>query len=180
LNDLKQEYQYDVAISFAEEDRNAALALALAFELAGVKRVYYYPDQPAATALGILKSKLKDIYQNQCRYTIILLSRKYFKKEIARAELEAIYERMMNDPQTECVIPVTLKDDLNLDKYPKLELLTRMRWDYNPKKLASILIEKLGSVRAEPFVKKEGGWRLIRQSNKAKKVKTQKNNISIH
>ena len=41
---IPKQYKYDVAISFAEEDRNAALALALALEAIGFNKVYYYPE----------------------------------------------------------------------------------------------------------------------------------------
>lgn len=177
------EYIYDVAISFAEEDRNAALALALAFELKGVNDVYYYPDKLTATVGKSLVNELKAIYTKKARYSVILLSKKYFKKPTAQEELKAIYKRVQRDPEINCVIPVNLKAHVDLSKYPALKRLAYLDWNFEPKKVVDILLSLLGKHRIEPgdiLAKNNDSKNKFIQKNTAVKAKRQQNNMSIN
>ena len=141
---MDKEYKYDVAISFAEEDRNAALALALALEIKGCRKVYYYPDKIKETTGENLKAILSKTYAKDAKYAIVLLSRSYFKKEFAQIELAAIHERIMNKPECVYVIAVKLEKDLSLKNHDFLDRLIYMAWNYKPKKVANALLRKLG------------------------------------
>ena len=59
------EYKYDVAISFAEEDRHVASEIKLALEIKGFKKVYYYPNERAATWGKELEKELENIYSTK-------------------------------------------------------------------------------------------------------------------
>jgi hypothetical protein len=152
---MKIDYTYDVAISFAEEDRNAALALALALELAGISKVYYYPEQPSATTGKVLNEKLRKIYSEECRYTVMLLSDYYFRKPIAKLEMAAIIKRLKEQSHLVTVIPVLLRDNINLPKNSILNKLGYKHWNYNPKEIASILVQEFGT-KSNPSDKKRG------------------------
>jgi hypothetical protein len=80
---LKNSFKYEVAISFAEEDRNAAIALALALELAGFNHIYYYPDNLAATAGKTLIPELQKIFLDQD--PLLRGNSKLFRDALAKA-----------------------------------------------------------------------------------------------
>lgn len=142
---MNRKYNYDVAISFAEEDRNAALALALALEIRGFKKVYYYPNQRAATWGRELKIKLESIFSTEARYAIVLLSNNYFdmKKEYTPIELAAIKKRINEEVGIVYMLPVKLNINENLEKHIDLSK-GYLNWQYNPKKIAGELIRCLG------------------------------------
>lgn len=172
---------YNIAISFAEEDRNAALALSLALELKGVKNIYYYPDKLGDTAGKVLLKELRLIYTERAKYTVILLSKKYLKKPTAREELEAIYKRMLREPDINSVVPVVLGAKVDLSDYPALKELAYLDWNYEPKKVADILISFLGKTRVGPgegLAKPDDDKISISQINNDGKY--QENNMNIN
>lgn len=176
-----KEYIYDVAISFAEEDRNAALALALALELKGLKKVYYYPYQLQATAGKILNEELKEIYSKKSKYSVVLLSKKYLKKETARLELQAIYKRVLQQPGIVSVILVILKKDIDLSEFPFLKKLGYLSWNFDPKAVVNVLMENLGQRKIDEMGEflSEKPIR-IEQKNEAINARDQKNEIKIN
>src|SRR5258706_7778766 len=180
---MNKEYKYDIAISFAEEDRNVALAIALAVEMSGLKRVYYYPDQRSATIGRKLHPELKKIYGDQAQYIIVLLSRKYFKKATAKKELEVICNRIQQQPNIVCVIPILLQKKLDLSSYPYLKRLIYLEWAFQPKEIAKLLKDKLGSNNAkdlgELLAKKAKNNISVNQSHKASRTKSQQNNATF-
>ncbi len=139
------EYKYDVAISFADEDRNAALALALALELKGCKSVFYYPEQRLATWGRSLKDKLNRIYRLEAKYAVVLLSEHYFDKSkvYIPIEYEAILARVKELPNTVYMLSVKLHARENLGRYIAGDC-DILDWQYNPKLIATTLINRLG------------------------------------
>jgi hypothetical protein len=176
-------YKYDVAISFAEKDRNAALAMALALELNGFENVYYYPDQLAETTGKGLLTALEKIYSNECKYIVLLLSDKYLKGKTSKEELRFIYERIKKNKYLVCAIPVKLHKELILSKFPLLKEITKIDWDYNPKRVAKILEKNFGAMQianiGDILVKEEKKHYKIKQINTAYVVKTQINTTNI-
>ncbi len=133
-----QDFKYDIAISFAEEDRNAALALALALEMQSFEHIYYYPDNREATAGLPLDRTLSAIYSEQARYAIVLLSGSYALKTYTRIELAAILKRMQSAKDRVYLIPVLL-DGAGTQAFPELANLGYIPWDYNPKDVAAMM-----------------------------------------
>jgi hypothetical protein len=140
---MSADYIYDVAISFAQEDKHAAQALALALELKGFTKVYYYPNQRAATWGRLLKEKLEKIYSTEARYVIVLFSYNYFDstKEYVPVEFAAIKKRISREAGADYMLPVKLNANENLEKYIEL---TRAYLPYNPKNIAAELIKYMG------------------------------------
>jgi hypothetical protein len=183
---MKDTYKYEVAISFAKEDRNAALALVLALEIEGFKNIYYYHDQPAATAASRLIPALRKIFSEEARYIVVLLSKKYFKNNspAIRAEFNAICERIESSTDTLNVILVKLKRDLDFSEYASLQEITYAEWDFNPKKVAGILKSKFGTTEHLQDKKKGGASKteqktVFSQRNNSSVSKNQKNKLSI-
>src|SRR5687768_12449873 len=134
---MMKNYKYDVAISFAEEDRNAALALSLAFEIEGFKNVYYYPDKQVDDLGDEFKKSLTKIYRDEAKYAIVLFSDQYFgpHKVFTSVELEAIKVRMVAESNHVYMIPVILNESFHFQD-PILSKLKCYPWNYNPKPLA--------------------------------------------
>lgn len=141
-----KEYTYDVAISFAEQDRNAALALSLALEMQEYRKVYYYPDHLSDTVGRELKEKLTEIYSKEARFAIVLLSKHYFKKEFTKVEFNAIMTRVKNETAV-YMIPVVLPSfnpELLEDELKDIKSMGYVHWNYNPKNVAAIMKKVLG------------------------------------
>lgn len=147
---MKKNYQYEIAISFANEDRNAAIALVLALKKVGFKKIYYYPEE-RANEWGIeLKPKLVKIYSEEARYAIILFSDHYFdEKKIYTKdiELKAIEMRMKSDSSVSYMLPVLLSENFNFENYPTLKGRKCISWDYDPERIAGDLLKKFGIKR---------------------------------
>lgn len=182
---MENEYKYDVAISFAEENRDAALALSLAFEKEQLK-TYYYPNDPG---LGRnLNDNLKEIYLKEARYAVILLSEHYFEpsKEYTRIELEAILTRMQSEERKVYMIPVLMNKSLSLDKYPEIKALTYADWNYKPDIIAAEISKLLGkqlvnaadSVDASGLVYSSGAKTLLIVDSGVTSVNSIKNNAT--
>jgi hypothetical protein len=89
---MKPNKRYDVAISFAGEDRKHAEVLANALKRRSV--AVFYDRYEKATLWGTnLYTHLSDLYQNQARYCVMLLSQHYAKKMWTKHELEAAQAR---------------------------------------------------------------------------------------
>lgn len=140
---MKTKYEYDVAISFAEEDRNVALALALALEMSGIHKVYYYPLRYEETWGKQIEKRLQQIYSKHARYAVVLLSDWYFKKHFARIEREAIVKRVRQSGDTAYMLPVIL-NDFPIQKHDEFATFGYLRWNYNPKEIAATLSKALG------------------------------------
>lgn len=70
---------YDIALSFAGEDREHAEAVALALKRHGI-HVFYDKDEKADLWGKDLYSYLADLYQNRARYCVMFISEHYARK----------------------------------------------------------------------------------------------------
>lgn len=152
---MKDQFKYDVAISFAEEDRCVALCIALALELEGFKNVYYYPDNKSAGWGRELPGNLTEIYTRQARYAIVLFSGHYVSpgKTFTAVELNAIETRVKRDPSHVYMLPVIV------DAKGYEHIIGRkehIKWEYNPKQIAKTLKELFGTVRKTADQKNDG------------------------
>lgn len=139
----RRKYKYDIAISFAEEDRNIALAVRSAFKLEELKkiRVYYYADKPEETWGYKLKERLPKIYRDEARYSLLILSEKYPHKKYCRIELEAIRERIKREEDRYLFILTT--DDTDPSRIDLADDYAFREWNYDPEQLTEILSQIL-------------------------------------
>ncbi len=99
--------QFDIAISFAGEDRQTAQRLAEAFTSRGL--VVFYDDDRQADLLGEnLTEYLSDIYRNRSRYCVVLVSTHYVKKRWTRHEWRAAQARAFQHFDSAYILPVRL------------------------------------------------------------------------
>lgn len=107
-SDADRQFHYDVALSFAGEDRKFADELAALLKLRSV-RVFYDRYEQAELWGRDLYEHLADVYSNQARFCVIFVSANYARKlwtthERRNAQARAFRER------TEYILPLRLDD----------------------------------------------------------------------
>ena len=103
-------YKYDVAISFAGEDRNVARQIAQLLEAHELK--IFFDEFELATLWGKdLYEYLADVYSNQARYCIMLISKYYAKKAWTTHERKNAQARAFRENR-EYILPVKLDDTM--------------------------------------------------------------------
>src|SRR5215469_2620742 len=104
-------YRYDIAITYAREDRPCAEVLAQAFRLQGLK--VFYDQYEKSTLWGKnLYDHLSDVYQHQAHYCVMLLSKSYAAKVWTTHEREAAQLRAVREKE-EYILPIRL-DEIEL------------------------------------------------------------------
>jgi hypothetical protein len=105
----QKKFRYDVAVSFAGEDR--ALAKELADHLRDYRLKVFFDDYVQPELIGKdLYSHLAAIYSNECLYCIVLISKNYLQKKWPyKVELPAAQERNLTDTE-EYILPLLLDD----------------------------------------------------------------------
>lgn len=103
-----KQYKFDIAISFAGEDRVVARRLATALKAAGVN--VFFDEFAAQKLFGAdLVEKLDDIYQHKARFCMPILSANYVRKVWTRHELRSALARAVVAAD-EYLLPVRLDD----------------------------------------------------------------------
>jgi hypothetical protein len=105
---MEHTFQYDVALSFAGEDRTVAEALAQVLVDARV-RVFYDKYEEATLWGKDLYQHLQAVYRDTARYCVVLVSNAYARKFWTRHELRQAQERAFRDRQ-EYILPLRLDD----------------------------------------------------------------------
>lgn len=91
-------YRYDVALSFAGEDREYVREVAQILKNSGVK-VFYDEFEEASLWGSNLFVYLKEIYSNHAKYTIIFCSKHYAEKLWTNHERESAQERVLREKE---------------------------------------------------------------------------------
>jgi hypothetical protein len=100
--------EYDVAVSFAGEDRKIVEQFVEYVRQRGVK--VFYDDYERDTLWGKdLYQHLDDVYRHRARYCVIFVSESYAKKLWTRHELKSAQARAFQENQ-EYILPVRLDD----------------------------------------------------------------------
>ena len=99
---------YDVALSFAGEDRQYARELAQL--LTDADFAVFYDEYEQSTLWGRnLYTHLSDIYQNKARYCVMFISQHYAKKLWTKRERESAQARAFRESE-EYILPLRLDD----------------------------------------------------------------------
>jgi hypothetical protein len=106
----KDEFEYDVAVSFAGEDRTLVSMLVMALEARGVE-VFYDFNESARLWGKDLEVELAQIYAQEARYMVLCLSASYPVKDWTRFEFE-IGKRASTRRPSEYLLPLHLADEL--------------------------------------------------------------------
>ena len=101
-----QSWQYDVALSYAGEDREWAQALAKLIQSA---RYSVFYDEFEEFWGDDLSAKLHDIYGKQSRFCIIFISEHYLRKPWTNQERKVVISRAMAQ-ETKYLLPIRIDD----------------------------------------------------------------------
>ena len=140
--------KYDIALSFAGEDRAHAEALAERLKRQNI-RVFYDRDVQAELWGKDLYEYFHDIYRDRATYCVMLVSEHYAQKLWTTHERKAAQERAFREPGGEYILPVRLDDTT----VPGLrETIGYLHIDEGIERIATLLIEKVRSARPSPGV----------------------------
>jgi hypothetical protein len=103
-----QRWEYDVAISFAGEDRPIAEALANTLRKRGVA-VFYDRFEKSQLWGKNLVEYLATVYAQRARYCIVIVSRHYPMKKWTRHEMEWLQQRRLQD-KDDFLLPLRIDD----------------------------------------------------------------------
>ena len=104
----QQDFEYDLALSFAGEDRTVVEELAAMLYEVGV-RVFYDNYEMAQLWGKDLYQHLQTVYRDRARYCVVFVSEAYGKKLWTRHELKQVQARAFKESQ-EYILPVRLDD----------------------------------------------------------------------
>jgi len=131
--------EYDVALSFAGEDREYAEELANA--LSGKAKVFYDGFEKAKLWGEDLYVYLSELYAHRARYCVMFLSKHYAKKLWTNHERKAAQSRAFRENET-YILPIRL-DSTEIPGVP--ETVGYLNWhDESSEKIASYILQKLG------------------------------------
>jgi hypothetical protein len=102
-------YEYDVALSFAGEDRDFAQRLARSLESRGV-RVFYDDDRRPFLWGRNLYTTLYEVYAHQSRFCILLVSAAYRDKMWTNHERSAAQARALQTRAQDYILPIRIED----------------------------------------------------------------------
>jgi hypothetical protein len=105
---MKREPKFDIALSFAGEDRKYVDQVAILLRENGIS-VFYDLFEEANLWGKNLYDYLSDIYQNQAKYTIMFISEAYNKKLWTNHERQSMQSRAFQENE-EYILPVKFDD----------------------------------------------------------------------
>ena len=142
---------YDVVISFAGEDRSIAEAIASGLVTKGINVFYDEYEQPNLWGKD-LYSHLTNIYRDQSKYCLMIISKSYAKKQWTNHERKAAQARAFRE-NSEYILP------LRLDDAPVEGLLDTVGYiDYRTtptEKVVELIVEKVYQYNKEHGIKYE-------------------------
>jgi hypothetical protein len=103
---MQKKYQYDVALSFAGEDRHLAEYLARRLQALGL-RVFYDGFERATLWGRNLYENLHHIYSDKAEYCILIISEYYVSRKWTRKEWHSAQERALRQPE-DYLLPIRL------------------------------------------------------------------------
>lgn len=134
-----QEYEYDVALSFAGSDREYAQELYNALRAEDIS-VFYDRANKASMWGKDLATTLPDVYEKQARYCVIFVSREYRDREWTTHELRSALTRAVNERGAEYILPIRI-DNIELDGLSSS--IHYLSIDEGIDQIAKILIDKI-------------------------------------
>lgn len=135
----KRKFEFDVALSFAGEDREHAEGLAEDLVAEGVRVFYDRYEQPQLWGKDLYQH-LQIVYRDKAKYCVIFASKAYAKKLWTKHELKQAQERAFKESR-EYILPLRL-DDTKIPGVPETVGYIDLRTS-SCHEVAQILIEKL-------------------------------------
>jgi hypothetical protein len=140
LNEDVKNYQYDVALSFAGENREYVEDVAVFLKSRGLS-IFYDKFEQADLWGKNLYDYLQDVYKNRAKYTIIFLSEYYKQKAWTNHERQAAQARAFEESK-EYILPVKFDDTEIPGLNSTVGYLDAQQ--FKPKEVAILFLEKCG------------------------------------
>lgn len=138
-------YQYDVALSFAGEDRDYVAQVAERVKAQGIN--VFYDEYEVVNLWGKdLYSHLRDIYGRRSRYTVIFISKHYANKVWTNHERESAQARALKENK-EYILPARF-DDTEVPGLLETVSYVDLR-DLSPVQFADYLVMKISDENAD-------------------------------
>jgi hypothetical protein len=138
MQDIKS-FEYDVALSFAGEDREYVEKVASLLKENGIK--VFYDDFEKATLWGKdLYTYLAGIYQDKAQYTVMFISEHYAKKQWTNHEKTSAQARAFSENK-EYILPARF-DDTQIPGVPQTVGYISLV-DTQPENFVDLIQEKL-------------------------------------
>ncbi|MFA9200805.1 MAG: TIR domain-containing protein [Cypionkella sp.] len=139
--------EYDVAISFAGEDRPKAESLA-DFLVNEFGLTVFYDDFEQATLWGsFLPEKLVEIYRDKAGSCVVLVSEAYKRKRFTTHEWRAAQERALNEPSLAYILPVRLDDTVLDGMFDSVGYVDGRK--HSMRAVARLVYEKIGDTATQ-------------------------------
>jgi hypothetical protein len=139
------EFEYDVALSFAAEDKDIAYQFAEHLKLKGVS-VFLDEYQSAELWGKDMVDHLVNLYSRKARLCVLLVSRHYPLKTWTDAERTAAQERSLRDA-SEYILPLRL-DDTQVSGMEDSAGYRDLR-QHSVEEVVSLLVQKLEAAKAK-------------------------------
>ncbi len=147
----QDEKQFDVALSFAGEDREYVEQVAATLQTMGIR--VFYDKYEVVTLWGKnLYDHLQDIYRNKARFTVIFCSKYYAEKLWTNHERKAAQAKAFESSQ-EYILPARFDDTEIPGILPTVGYVDLT--EYSPKRFAELVKEKVGPIRRTEFFPEE-------------------------
>ena len=143
---MGEQFDYDVAFSFAGEDRRIVEPLAHRLKQQNVS-VFYDRDKQAQTWGENLQEYLADVYLKQARFCVMFVSQDYAEKMWTSQERRAAMARAMEQKRA-YILPIRL-DQTELDGLlPSVAYINFS--DHTEEEIVGMILEKLDTGTDEP------------------------------
>ncbi len=140
------EFEYDVALSFAGEDRATADKFADLLMSKDIK-VFYDPYEPAAIWGRDVVDHLVNIYARKARYCVVFISQHYPLRKWTEAERTSAQERAFRNAN-EYILPIRL-DDVDLPGITETAGYSDLR-RHSMESIVNVLEQKLITAKTRP------------------------------
>ncbi|WP_061249236.1 TIR domain-containing protein [Leptospira alstonii] len=133
-------YKFDIAISYAGEQRVIAEKIAAALKKGNIK--VFFDKYEKANLWGLdLATHLQKIYSEQAKFCIMLISNDYKEKAWTNHERAAAIERYIND-KGDYILPILIDNDAWVDGISKT--ISYFKWDeISPEEILDAVRSKL-------------------------------------
>jgi hypothetical protein len=139
-DDGQREWEYDVALSFAGENRDYVEEVAEILTAEGIK-VFYDRYEEVDFWGRDLQEHLTDVYQNKARYVVMFVSEHYAAKVWTTVERRSAQARAINEPGRVYILPARFDDTEVPGLLPTAGYVDLRR--KTPRQLADMIVQKV-------------------------------------
>lgn len=155
---MNNEYQYDVALSFAGEDRKYVEKVAN--KLLSEDISVFYDRYEIVELWGAnLIERLQDVYRDKAQYCVIFISTYYEQKVWTTHELRSAQERAFQEFKP-YILPARF-DDTELPGLPSTTSYINLN-EYSPEEFANLIIQKVTGNKEQVIDKIKPQYRMPR------------------